>query len=151
MKILIVEDNKEQANMLCRLLNQKIDCTCVLAHTLDSALELSKEGADITLLDLHLDDKMLETIKSIPRFPKPVIVLTEMDDPNKRIELLCYAFQAENFFSKRFLHEIIEKLPGEGQINGEGNRLISAVTGAYFRTTLPKHRDELLQAFLDGQ
>lgn len=154
MKVLILEDHEEQAEMLCRLLTQKIDCECVIAHTLARGLELSREGADITILDLHLDGiSILDTIQSIPKFPKPVIVITEMDDPGKKIELLCYAYEAENFFSKNFLHKIIEGMPGklEGKINGEGNRLISAVTGAYFRTTLPARREELLQAYLDGR
>jgi CheY-like chemotaxis protein len=152
-KILLVEDHEEQANMLCRLLTQKMDCECVIANTLAEGLEESRRGADITILDLHLvGSSILDTIKSIPKFPKPVIVITEMDDPGKKIELLCYAYEAENFFSKNFLHRIIEDMPGKGQkINGEGSRLISAVTGAYFRTTLPARREELLQSYLDAR
>lgn len=151
MKILIVEDHKEQAEMLCRLLTEKMECQCVIANTLPDGLAKSLEGADITILDLHLtNSSILDTIQSIPKFPKPVIVITEMDDPGKRIELLCYAYEAENFFSKNFLHKIIEEMPGKDvKLNGEGNRLISAVTGAYFRTSLPARREELLQAYLD--
>lgn len=151
MKVLLVEDHPEQAQMLCRLLTSKIECECIIASTLEEGLDKAQHGADITILDLHLDGvPVLETIQAIPKFPKPVIVITEMDDPGKRIELLCYAYEAENFFSKSFLHRTIENLPKKG-INGEGDRLISAVTGAYFRETLPARREELLKAYLDGR
>lgn len=155
MKVLIVEDHKEQAELLCRLLTQKMKCECIIATTLKDGLRLGEieEDISITILDLNLSEpRMLDTILSIPKFPEPVIVVTEMDDEDKRIELLCYAHGAENFFSKKFLHRAIEEMPGNGgKINGEGNRFISAVAGAYLRGTLPARREELLQEYLDGK
>lgn len=141
MKILIVEDHKEHADALCRLLTKRMErVDCKIVHTLEEGLRESIDfRADVTLLDLCLPGSSIhEVIHSIPKFPPPVIVVTDIVDEDQQIQLECYAYRAQSFISKGTLGNILASFPS--QI--EGDKLVSAIINAHFRTVMPSKRAE---------
>ena len=135
MRILIVEDHKASADALCRILVKRIEgCECTVAGRLDTGLKLARERRhDITLLDIGLPDAGSDqVIISIPLFPKPVIVITDLED--YEVELKCFAYEADNFFTKKRLRETID--------TNEGADLIRAITNAHWRHSMPARRRE---------
>lgn len=144
MKILIVEDHKDHADALCRLLTKRMETVdCKIVCTLDEGLRESIDfQADVTLLDLCLPGSSIhEVISSIPKFPPPVIVVTDIVDDDQQIQLECFAFRAQSFISKGILGNILANFPS--QI--EGDKLVSAIINAHFRTIMPSKRAEFEQ------
>jgi hypothetical protein len=93
-----------------------------------------EEKADLTILDIHLPDADLDiVVTSIPKFPKPVIVVTEMDDPDGVLMAYCYAYHAENFYAKRNLIKIISTWDAEMT----SRQLVSSIASAYYRSVMP--------------
>ena len=140
MNILLVEDNKNAAEALSRLLDKKLQgiATCYTVATLKEGLEFVKRGEieiHITLMDLCLPDATVdEVILSIRRFPPPVIILTALEDNNSELEIRAYENYAVNFFTKEELRDEI--------YNQSGANLISAVTKSFYREYLPKIRED---------
>ena len=87
-KVLIIEDNKDHAELLCRILSKAeniyFDTEC--AGLMSSGVDLlGKKKFDVILSDLGLPDSMgIETFEAFhSRYPDiPVIVLTSLDDEN---------------------------------------------------------------------
>lgn len=146
LKVLVVEDHEDAARAMCNLLTRRLGGTveCEFATTLSDGLAKAiKFNADITILDLMLPDKSVqEVIESIPHFPPPVIVVTELDDPDHEIELSCYANEAQNFFRKAQLRSTI--------VSKEGAALVSAITKAHWRRVLPTDRARRIHEEKDG-
>ena len=146
LRILIVEDHADSAEALCRIFKLRIPgCVCILAGDLEDGLTKAKTAnADITILDLGLPKSRdyHHVIESIPEFPPPVIVITDLPDEDSAIELKCYAYQAQNFFSKTELRQTI--------ILNEGAELIKSITKAHYRHVLPKRRERLEAKDDDG-
>lgn len=122
MKILIVEDEVEISDRLKELLEQCAAITeVVVAGTLADGIAKSRElQPDITLLDLVLPDAQdwTITVKAIPLFKPPVIVVTELDD--RFAEVAAFQAGAENVLRKSTAIKI-------------AYILISAVTAAQMR------------------
>lgn len=138
MNILVVEDHEPSAKALCLLMSEKMGAECFIASTIDEALKITQTTKiDITLLDLCLpikkgsNDRMLlkDVIASIPLFPPPVIVVTDMDDENGMIEIDCYRHWAQNFLTKESLRD------GLGRFKGA--ELIKEITKSHWRHVLP--------------
>jgi DNA-binding response OmpR family regulator len=118
MKILIVEDDPEQSEILAKLFLRaggsgfQVEC----AHTLREGIMASFSfKADVTYLDLLLPDvkDWRETVRAIPEFFPPVIVLAA--NLNDEIELECYKYHAQNVFEKvRDIRLIIPNLLSTG-------------------------------------
>jgi len=137
--ILVIEDQADIAHTLCRLITRKIPfAECRIAHTFHEGLTKANEDrADLTLLDIHLPDADIdEVITSIPKFPRPVIVVTEMDDPDNLLMDYCYAYNAENFFEKRNLIKIVSTWDAEMT----SRQLVSSIASAHFRNVMPTRR-----------
>ena len=105
MRILLVEDDPKQVDLLGKLLVKSIDgdkLAVYHAGTLEEGLEKSRElKLDVTYLDLNLPDAPVEkVINSIKDFYPPVIVMTALDDPDQSLKLQCFAHGAQNFFQK---------------------------------------------------
>ena len=87
-KVLIIEDNDEHVELLCRILSkaENIYFDTERAGLMCSGLELlEKKNFDVILSDLGLPDSMgIETFEAFhSRYPDiPVIVLTGLDDEN---------------------------------------------------------------------
>ena len=106
MKILLIEDDKVQAETLAKLLDkasaQKVEI--FIAHALREGIDKSWEVlADVTYLDLCLPDAVDWKVvaHSIPKMYPPVIIVTGMDDPDQEIKLECFTYGAQNFFQKQ--------------------------------------------------
>lgn len=104
MKVLIVEDDKEQAETLSRLLEKSVTdgISILIANNLSDGLTKSWDhGVDVTYLDLCLPDASVdEVVEKIKDFFPPVIVITALDDPDQSLKLRCFAHGAQNFFRK---------------------------------------------------
>lgn len=131
MIILIVEDNEATAETLTKLLvraesSLEVFCVGTLAEGLAKSIELK---ADVTLLDLCLPDVKTwrETAQAIEKFHPPVIVVTDMDDPEVDVE--CYKHGAQNVFSKRFALKAV-------------TALLSAMSSANMRTIAAERKKE---------
>ena len=140
MKILIVEDHKATADTMVRILRGMTQPAMVdvrVASTLREGLEVSQQfKADVTLLDLCLPDTRdwHEVAESIRQFHPPVIVVTEIDDPDNAIMLECYRLGAKDFFPKSIALRI-------------ASVLISSITSAHLRNVMPgQPRDNKLVA-----
>ncbi|GEM_PF-5486312 len=110
MKILIVEDDKEQAELLQRdfikkivqPLAPKVQVNIEIAGTLVEALAHAAT-ANVTILDLNLPDSdPVKTISSIGAFRPPVIVMTGTDDEDMMIS--CKLHGASHVFVKGQIH-----------------------------------------------
>lgn len=137
--ILVIEDHMEMAAALCRLITQKISfAQCRMAHTFADGMRMAHETrADITILDIHLPDATLdEVVTSIPKIPRPVIVVTEMDDPEEILMNYCYAYNADNFYLKRNLLKIITSWDAEMT----ARQLVSSIASAHFRHVMPEKK-----------
>ena len=138
MNILIVEDHEPYAKTLCLLITEKMGAECFMASTIEEALDITKiTRIDITLLALSLPinkgSKELmplnEVIASIPLFPPPVIVVTDLKDDDGLIEIECYRNWAQNFITKDGLRDGLGKF--------KGAELIKEITKSYWRNVLP--------------
>ena len=141
MRVLIIEDHKESAGAMCKVLRQRLKenadssvagIECQIAGSLSEGLSKAVDfRADITILDPGLPDCTYEeAAKAIPLFPPPVIVVTDyVDDGASSYQLFCYQNGAANYFTKRQLRETI--------VTKEGQKLIEAITKAYWRSVLP--------------
>jgi CheY-like chemotaxis protein len=139
LNILVVEDHKEVARALCRLITKRIPfAECRLAYTFQDGLRMANEvRADLTLLDIHLPDATLdEVVTAIPQFPEPIVVVTEMDDPDGLLMEYCFAYGAENFFSKRNLLKTISTWDTEMT----SRQLVLSIASAHFRHVMPERR-----------
>jgi DNA-binding NarL/FixJ family response regulator len=141
MKVLIIEDNKAQAEALCRLLTARMDFVeCKIVHTLEDGLFHSIEfRANVTLLDLCLPGKTVtEVIHSIPRLVPPVVVVSELIRDNPDIQLECIAFNAKGVLTKEALAHKIDSFVG----TIEADKLIAAITLAHLINVMPSKRNE---------
>jgi DNA-binding response OmpR family regulator len=104
MRILLIEDDAEQATALARLLEKISEnkLSIDIAHTLKEGIRKSQAmHPDVCYLDLSLPDASVdEVIGSIKFLYPPVIVITALDDPNQDLKLECFAHGAQNFFQK---------------------------------------------------
>jgi len=135
MRVLIVEDHEPTATAFCRLISKKMpNIQCIIAKSLSAGLlEATTTRADITLLDLILPkndgdtEKMplKEVIQSIRLFPRPVIVITGLADPDGSIAAECFKYGCQNFLDKASL-----------------SGLISTMTSAYLRDVMPKQLEK---------
>lgn len=130
MRILLVEDHKATADRLSVLLKKAEESLEIsIAHTLADGLRMSDEiEPDITLLDLCLPDceSWRDTVAAIPKFKPPVIVVTDMEDPDIKVE--AYRAGAENVFKKRTILTV-------------ASVLISAATSARMRRLVKEEHD----------
>jgi len=140
LNILVIEDHPQVAKALCQLITKRIPfAECRIALNFTDGLKMAHEGekADLTLLDIHLPDADIDdVITSIPRFPKPVIVVTEMDDPDGTLLEYCFAYGAENFFSKRNLLKTISTWDTEMT----SRQLVLSIASSHFRNVMPERR-----------
>lgn len=117
---------------------ERVDCK-IVSTLADGLRECIDFHADITLLDLYLPGSSVqEVIHSIPKFPPPVIVVTDIEDQDQQIQLECFAFRAENFISKSTLGNILANFPS----HIEGDKLVTAIINAHFRKVMPSKRSE---------
>lgn len=102
MTILIVEDHRATADCLSKLLSGCSGITTIgVARTLAEGISKSLElKPDITLLDLILPDSPTwqATVAAIHEFKPPVIVITELSDPE--INVAAYKAGAEDVMHK---------------------------------------------------
>lgn len=70
MRVLIVDDDKTSAPILCRLIRKTFGADCVIAESMKEALEkFERESFDFVALDACLTDcSAHETVEQIPRF-----------------------------------------------------------------------------------
>lgn len=131
MKILIVEDHADTAQVVAKILAMKLQAEVSVARTLSEGLALSNQMvADITILDLCLPGTEVNAvIESIPLFKPPVVVVTDLDDEEGLIEIECYKHRAQNFFSKEWLRQQI--------VENSGAALVAAITRTHWRHSLP--------------
>lgn len=119
--ILIVEDHEPTADRLKALLESCDGITVTVAGTLQDGIRQSQEQRpDITLLDLLLPDvkSWRETVAAIHLFKPPVIVLTELDNPDAKVA--AFEAGAEDVLNKGMALKI-------------ASLLISAVASARMR------------------
>jgi CheY-like chemotaxis protein len=145
LRILVIEDDKDAARALCRLITRRIPLsTCRVANNLEDGIKMCLDNEhDLTLLDIQLPlsaaDPTIDidqTVQSIPKMPPPVIVVTQMDDPSGILMEYCFAYGAENFFSKDHLLRIVETWDGEMKVR----QIISSIASAYMRSKMPARR-----------
>lgn len=145
MSILVIEDEEVQAKLLCRLITTRIPTAiCRMAHNLEDGLSTSlSDNHDLTLLDIQIprskSDRTVDidlVVTSIPKMPKPVIVVTQLDDPEGVLMDYCYAYNAENFYSKDYLLKIVETWTEEMKVR----QVVSSICSAYMRVEMPKRR-----------
>jgi DNA-binding response OmpR family regulator len=114
MRILIVEDDIVQSEILRKLLQKRLSdrmsvpIDIVVVSTLEEAI---REGpqANVTLLDLSLpDSEASETIKSIRLFRPPVIVMTGSDDPE--LHARCKLMGADHVFTKGQIYGLTSQI-----------------------------------------
>jgi len=127
MKILIIEDDKGQAETLAKLLKKQrerqgdLDVEC--APTLHDGISKGQMfKPDVTLLDPGLPDvsDWKESLNAIKELPRPVVVVTGLDDRDHQITLAAFMAGAEDVFHKPFCTTLTD-------------RLLSAVTSAVLR------------------
>ena len=124
MKILIIEDDKNQADTLTHLLVKLFrDASEAIsmvtqARTLQEGIKLSHQiKADITLLDPGLPDTVGldgstdytivgRAIKQGMLYP-PVIITTGMPDPDKAIEIYFMKCGAQQVFHKPYVERVV--------------------------------------------
>ena len=144
--ILIIEDHKTTAQTLARIITHRIpSASCQLAHNLADGVRMAQnKKPDLTLLDMQMplsaEDETIDidaTVRAIDLLPEPVIVVTSMQDPEGLLMEYCFAYGAENFFSKDHLLKIVETWDGEMKIR----QIISSICSAYMRQEMPKHRE----------
>jgi CheY-like chemotaxis protein len=145
LRILVIEDDRNAARALCKLITRRIPLSeCRVANNLADGIRMCQENEhDLTLLDIQLplsaDDETIDidqTVQSIPKMPPPVIVVTQMDDPSGVLMEYCFAYGAENFFSKDHLLRIVETWDGEMKVR----QIISSIASAYMRSKMPARR-----------
>lgn len=136
MKILVIEDNKAEAEALCRLLHTRMEFVeCKIVGTLkEGRRESLAFRADVTTIDIILPDatrqQVLEAINDI--LP-PVVVVSALLDDEPDLAALCWAYGAKGVLSKRGLLEKIDSIQGVIQ----KARFIDAITGSHLRATAP--------------
>lgn len=116
LKILLVEDNKNDAALIKEMIYEDVikdayDLQCELIHkeTCDNALNyLAENKVDVILLDLSLPDSSgLDTVKKMVEREKntPIIVLTGLDDENVAIKALQGGVQ--DYLSKNQINSML--------------------------------------------
>lgn len=129
MRILIVEDHLATVETLTKLLKRAESTLEIFSvGTLAEGLQKSRElEADITLLDLLLPDvaDWQETAAAIEKFRPPVIVLTEIEDPQVVAE--CHKHGAQQVFNKRIALQFV-------------SALLSAMTSAKMRAVATEQK-----------
>ncbi len=104
-RILLVEDNPGDADLIDELLDDGAGSGLVRAASLDQALARLREGGfDVVLLDLQLPDGFgLDCVNTVRAHHArvPVVVLTGIDDES--LGLRCVAAGAQDYLSKQQL------------------------------------------------
>lgn len=105
MKILLIEDDDLQSNLLAKLLHKSSEheMEIDIARNLTEGIRKSHElRPDVCYLDLCLPDATVEeVIGSIKKIYPPVIIISGMDDPDESLKLDCFAHGAQNYFQKQ--------------------------------------------------
>lgn len=99
MKILIVEDNQTQNDVLANFLRHEY-YDVVSAYTLNEARELFSSDTDLIVLDVMLPDGSgLDFLKEIRKYSDvPVIVLTALDDEYTQVS--TFDLKADEYVDK---------------------------------------------------
>lgn len=145
MRILIIDDHKESADALCRLLHERMDPTevvqCEVAGTLADGKRLSYSfQPEVTTLDVCLPDATeQEVLDAIKDLIEPVVVVSAKIDDDKVLAAKCWLYGAKGVQSKRGLLEKIQTLDGIIQ----KALFIAAITGSHLRATAPAQLAEL--------
>jgi DNA-binding NarL/FixJ family response regulator len=135
-KILVIEDNREVAEGLCRLLHSRMEFVeCKIVGTLAEGKRLAPEfQADVTTIDIVLPDATRqEVLEAINEIYPPVVVVSALLDDDADLAALCWTYGAKGVLSKRGLLEKIDSIQGIIQ----KARFIDAVTGSHLRATAP--------------
>src|SRR6516225_1073788 len=106
MRILLVEDQTELANLIATNLRRSGFAVDVVGLVEDARVAIDTTSYDIVLLDLRLPDgDGFEIIRSMRRWrnPTPIIVLTARDRLADRVEGLNLG--ADDYLVKPFAHE----------------------------------------------
>ena len=144
-KILVIDDEEVIASKLCWLITRRVpQVECETANNHADGLRMALAGKyALTLLDLRIPvsatDPTIDVdlvVQSIPKFPRPVIVVTEMQDPEGILQDYCFAYQAENFFPKHRLIKTIDIWDAEMG----ARQLISSLGAAYLRSVMPSQQ-----------
>ena len=99
MKILIVEDNQTQNDVLANFLRHEY-YDVVSAYTLNEARDLFSSDTDLIVLDVMLPDGSgLDFLKEIRKYSDvPVIVLTALDDEYTQVS--TFDLKADEYVDK---------------------------------------------------
>lgn len=100
MRVLIVDDNPNDAELLKKLLKRRFDANVFIAESMKQAREIvAANNLDCIVLDLNLKDSEIEeTVNAIRSLPYPTFVYTGYDDPDLRQRVLDNG--AEDFITK---------------------------------------------------
>lgn len=144
MKILIIEDERNVAEALCRLLTSRMEFVeCKIVTTLaEGKIESIVFEADITVCDILLDgstkEEVLEAIRDHSIRP-PVVVVSALIEHDPDLAAMCWAYGAKGVLSKKGLLDKIDSIQGIIQ----KARFIDAVTGSHLRNTAPQQLKEI--------
>lgn len=114
MRLLIIEDDRNQADLLARLIKRKTNggLDIISAETFESGLQAVKaENPDVILVDLLLPDSRpwQKTIMRLSELTKPYIVVTAAEDKNL-VRTAAFVAGADNVFFKPFCTTVTEHL-----------------------------------------
>lgn len=114
-KILLIEDNKEEAYFIKHLISQVKDFEHEIIHydnVTDAIRFIKEKSPNVILTDLVLPDAIgMETLKKLSEVTHeiPVIVLTGMDDEETALQALSHG--AQDFLQKSdFNYELISRI-----------------------------------------
>lgn len=145
MRILIIDDHREAAEALCKLLHERMDPTeavkCEITGTLAEGKRISHSfQPEVTTLDVCLPDATeQEVLEAIKDLVEPVIVVSGKIEDDVVLAAKCWAYGAKGVQSKRGLLEKIQTLDGIIQ----KALFIAAITGSHLRATAPAQLAEL--------
>ncbi len=116
-KILLVEDSPEDADLVCRTIDNQLPCQFDVTHKktiaeAEAHIKAHKDDVNIILLDLGLPDTKngRDTFAHMKEYaPKiPIVVLTGMEDHELAVSLVRAG--AEDFINKGLIHKNPELL-----------------------------------------
>lgn len=114
LRILIVDDDQEQSELLARLLRKKIKparLEIFFANSVEEGIRRSRDLIPcVVFLDLVFPNESgwEQTAARIPDFKGTVVVITNYDDQN--VEMACRKCGATTVFPKSKLHGLIEMI-----------------------------------------
>lgn len=138
LKVLLAEDNDLIAEALMLRLNKAVTSLkkpplqITRVTTLRETIALAGTfESNVTLLDPNLKDTLdwTESIHAIPLIRKPVIVITGMDDPERKFKLECFKYGAQHVFYKPWEMPVVE-------------HIIAMMADAALRKVMPEKLEE---------